>query len=284
MRNRCLKRPTAKPEKLPTVADFSSAAVQKAILSETLQHPITLYPAGISLVSLLYMGLVSFNPTSFAICFGSGLFSLGSWVYNFFLRGKDFESKYIRNLQNALAQQTEKALRDLKSDLLDNECPEAAEQLDKLKEKFESLDELLREKLDEKELTFGRYHGIGQQVYFSGIDNLQDAAAALKSISAIDPARIKKLLKKLRSIKEPDGVTLKEMETLEERQKLRDDQLRKVKQLMIQNEAAMTQLDKTTIAIAEMDTMKGQSDVDMETAMTELAQITERAKDYSNSV
>ncbi|MGA1826078.1 MAG: hypothetical protein ACMUIP_15590, partial [bacterium] len=80
MPNRYLKKSHSKSKNVPTVADFSPHSVQKAILAETLQHPVTLIPAGISLVSLIYMGLISVNPTTFAICFGSGLFSLSSWV------------------------------------------------------------------------------------------------------------------------------------------------------------------------------------------------------------
>ncbi len=255
--------------------------MQKAILAETIQHPMTIYPAGISLISLLYMVLINSNPVSFAICFGTGLFSLGSWVFNFFIRGEDFEIKYIRNLRKALDKHTQRALKDLKKELLDNACSEGAQQIDKLREKFEILDELLRGKLDEGELTYCRYIGIAQQVYFSGIDNLQDISESLKSIRAIDPDHIKNQLEKLQKIKTPDESVLQGIKDLEIRQKLREDQLNKVKQLLRQNEMAMTQLDKTTIAIAEMDTVKGQADVDMETAMAELSNITERAKEYS---
>lgn len=189
--------------------------------------------------------------------------------------------KHIRNLRKILDEHTQRALKDLKKELLDHTCPEGAQQIDKFREKFESLDELLREKLDEGELTFSRYLGIAKQVYFSGIDNLQDIVAALKSISAIDPKHIKNQLERLQKIKEPDESVLQEIKNLEIRQKLRQDQLNKVKQLLSQNEMAMTQLDKTTVAVAEMDTIKGQAEVDMETAMAELANITKRAKEYS---
>ena len=110
---------------------------------------------------------------------------------------------------------------------------------------------------------------------------MQDISESLKSIRAIDPDHIKNQLERLQKIKTPDESVLQGIKDLEIRQKLREDQLNKVKQLLRQNEKAMTQLDKTTIAIAEMDTVKGQADVDMETAMAELSNITERAKEYS---
>ena len=71
---------------VPTIDDFSQEATQKAVLSDTIQHPMTIYPAGVSVVTLLYMSLISCNPASFAVCFGAGLLSLSSWIFNFFIR------------------------------------------------------------------------------------------------------------------------------------------------------------------------------------------------------
>jgi len=43
----------------------------------------------------------------------------------------------------------------------------------------------------------------------------------------------------------------------------------------------MTQLDETTVAIADMDTGQAEAEVDMENSMRDLAEITERAKRFS---
>ena len=93
-----------KSVKVPTIKDFSPEAVQKAVLSESIQHPVTIYPAGIAFISLLYMLLISFEPTPFLVCFGTGLFSIGSFVFNLFFRSQILEIKYINSLQKLLKQ------------------------------------------------------------------------------------------------------------------------------------------------------------------------------------
>lgn len=271
----------ANDSKIPTIRDFSPHAVQKAILSEAIQHPMTVYPTGIALISLLYMLLISFDPTSFLVLFLTLPISIGSFIFNFFIRGRDLEVKYIQRLRKSLEEQTERALKDLRQDLVEHGELDGAEQVDKLKLRIESLEELLKEKLNEGEITYGRYLGIAKQVYFSGIDNLQNVLNALKSIKAIIPNHVNTRLQKLKTISNPDNSVVEEITALETRKQLRENQLIKVKNLLLQNEAAITQLDKTTVAIAEMQTVKGKADVDMETAMAELAAITERARDYS---
>ena len=70
----------------PTADDFSAGRIKKKILSDAIQHPATLYSAAAALLSGIYMGLVSFDETSFAVALGSGLLSLASFIYYYFIR------------------------------------------------------------------------------------------------------------------------------------------------------------------------------------------------------
>jgi hypothetical protein len=269
-------------DRVPTVRDFSPAAIRQALKRYSRDHWSTRYSAVLLLLSILAGGLFGFSELVFygiVATLGAGCLS---WVYNYYIQAGNFEYRYVEQLQRAIQEQTEHTRERLKQDLIDHECPDGAEQLDKLQAKFDSLVELLADKLDTSELTYNRYLGIAQEVFLSGIDNLAAVVSVLKSISEIDVEYISEHLKQLRSSADPEALEVQEeIKTLETRLQMRQEQLNKIKHLLLENEEAMTQLDETTVAIADMDTGQGEAEIDMENSMKALAEITERAPRYS---
>ena len=73
----------------------------------------------------------------------------------------------------------------------------------------------------------------------------------------------------------------KEMETLQKRLDLRAEQLSRVDDWLIANEEAMTALDYSAAAIADMKTVKGKATANFETTMKELERLVEQAKYYN---
>lgn len=70
---------------------------------------------------------------------------------------------------------------------------------------------------------------------------------------------------------------------LEERLKLRNEQIERVEALMLNNEKALTQLDQVSTKIATINTQQGRSQMDLEDAMKELRRLIQRADNYSES-
>jgi len=132
---------------------------------------------------------------------------------------------------------------------------QGAEQFTRIREKFENLREILAQKLNTGELTYGRYFGTAEQVYLSVLDNLRDVVNLLNSVSSIDADYINSRLYELSKHKNPTEADKQEVETLNERKQLRESQSQKVDVLLTLNEKAMTQIDQTTAAIAEMKTV-----------------------------
>ncbi|MFQ5869006.1 MAG: hypothetical protein ACE5JC_03785 [Candidatus Zixiibacteriota bacterium] len=268
---------------VPTARDFSPASIRRALRRYTRDHWATRYsavPLGLSILGSLLFG---FSEVAFLAIAGSLGLACLPWVYIYYIRAGNFEHRYVERLQRAIREQTERKRERLKQDLIDHECTEGAQQLDKLQAKFDSLDGLLLDKLDPSELTFKRYRGIALEVFLSGVDNLAAVVSALKSISEIDVDYINKRLQQFRqaATDHEDREIQKEMEVLETRLKVRQKQLDKIKHLLLENEQAMTQLDETTVAIADMDTGQDEAEIDMENSMVALAEITERAKRFS---
>ena len=111
----------------------------------------------------------------------------------------------------------------------------------------------------------------------AALDNLSEVAVAERSISAIDTKYIDS---RLGELLEQDGESaLSERESLNDRRSLREDQEKRVTDLLAQNESAMTMIDRTATALA--DAPIGKKPQDAEAAMAALQEMAERASKYA---
>jgi hypothetical protein len=154
-----------------------------------------------------------------------------------------------------------------------------AEQLDALLQKRQSLINVLQRRLDAGELTYGRYLATSQQVFSSALDNLHEIALASESISTIDETYIDRRLAELDGDDSDAESADRERATLERRRELRHTQRRKIAQLLAQNESALTALDRTTTALADVPIGKKPEDADA--AMAALEELADRAAKYA---
>jgi hypothetical protein len=154
-----------------------------------------------------------------------------------------------------------------------------AEQLTALQQKRQSLVNVLERRLDAGELTYSRYLATSQQVFNSVLDNLHEVAVAHESIRTIDEAYIDRRLAELTSDHSDDVAVARERATLEQRRELQTTQRRKIAQLLAQNEAALTALNRTTTALADVPI--GKRPEDAEAAMAALEELADRAAKYA---
>lgn len=162
-------------------------------------------------------------------------------------------------------------------DALDDTQP--TEQLDALLSKRQSLINVLKRRLDAGELTYARYLSTSQQVFSSTLDNLHEVAVAYESISTIDETYIDRRLAELDADDSDAASAARERETLERRRDLRTTQRRRIAQFLAQNESALTALDRTTTALADVPIGKQPDDVDA--AMAALEELADRAAKYA---
>lgn len=154
-----------------------------------------------------------------------------------------------------------------------------SEQLDALLQKRQSLINVLQRRLDAGELTYARYLSTSQQVFASALDNLHEIALASESISTIDEDYIARRLTELDGDDSDAESADRERATLERRRDLRQTQRRKIAQLLAQNESALTALDRTTTALADVPI--GKKPEDAEAAMAALEELADRAAKYA---
>jgi len=256
--------------------------VQRAVLRNTLGHPLSVYP--VVLGSLGAMAALLFGAPGLLVLGASGVFGLGfvSWLFNFFLRRDSFASRYLERAHAALAEHTRQSLERLRQELEQHGIGQGVAQLERFRTKLDTLEGILKRKLDRHELTYGRYLGMAEQVFLAAVDNLNEAVEFKHSASAIDTDYIERRKTELSRLERLRPEDESELRSLEERLVLREKQLVRVSELLSQNEEALTKLDTTTAAIATLKTGTGRASVDLETAMGELALLAKRTDQYSS--
>ena len=153
------------------------------------------------------------------------------------------------------------------------------EQLVALGQKRTALIKVLDRRLDRKELTYSRYQSASDQVYRSALDNLHEVAVANDSVRSIDAGYIRRRIAELDGDGGDSESTRRERETLGKRAELREDQVARIERLLAQNEAALTTLDRTTSALADVPV--GQRPEEADEAMAALEDLADRARMYT---
>ncbi len=267
------------PTELP---ELSKQAINGAVLRGALQHPAVVYPAAAGLLGGIGIALLASSPWLIATAVAGGAVALAAAGVNTVLRRQVFAGRYIEAAHRAIQAYREATLQHLEQELKQCGSREGSGQLERFREKIEAFEAVLGEKLEKREITYGRFLGIAEQVYLSGVDNLRRIVLALKSAEAIDEKYIHQRIAALEHGGAGSGAREQELSSLRQQLDLRSEQLRRIEACLAQNEQAMAQLDAALAAISEMKTGSRQAQVDMETAMNELQQIAKRVGDYAS--
>jgi hypothetical protein len=263
--------------------DLSKRAVDMAVLSGSLQHPAVVYPAAAGVVGGLGAALITASPLMIAgAVVGGGIAALALGV-NYLFRRDYFASRYLEAAHQNLVEYRKALLENLERDLAEVKAKEALAQLDRFGEKRRTFEEVLDDKLGRKEITHARFLGIAEQVYLSAIDNLRQVALAKKSGGTVDEAYIRNRIKQLKAGGELSKPKKDELASLEKQLELAAKHGTSVEELLAQNEQALAQMDQALAAVTDMKTGSAHSSVSMETAMSDLQHIANRAGAYSST-
>lgn len=268
--------------KVPTSADFTPKAINRALMEYANNHWLFRYSIPLFFGSILFSVLFGFSYAKFLVSIGLLGLAGFSWIINYYFSADKFKRKYLDHLNQIIADYTQAKLKNLKEDLNKFNDYVATKQLEQFIKKFEVLVDILKTKFDPDSLTFGRYFGIVQEVYLSGIDNLADILVAHKTVQSIDVNYINDRLNKLGTAEKDSMVVKKELEALQRSLDSHKEQGLKIQHLLAENEMALTQIDETTIAISEISKSRDkQAEIDMENSMKALVDMKERSKYYS---
>lgn len=258
---------------------LSPAEVRWQVMKTAFQRPLTVYPATLALLAALFALAVSSGPVVLALIAAGAGFALGNGFWQSVVRGRRNASDVMRRYADRLEGERLRAIAKLRADLEENGDDAGLQQIRLFNDKFRNFVDVLNRKLKPTELTYNRFLGIAEQVFLAGLDNLEAASLAHKSVSAVDIDHIDGELVRLAA--EQDAASRQRVAELQTRKTLRAEQLARVEQIKLDNEAALTQLDRVTAEIAGIDTARTRADVDLEAAMNELGRLIARADAYS---
>lgn len=181
---------------VPSAEDFSPKAVQKSVSLDALQHPTTLLPAAVSLLSAMYMGLISFDPTSFAAAFGSGLLALASYVYHYFVRGDQLAARQVRKLQARRNRYKEEELDRLEGICRGIGFSDGENAAVELKEAYLKLRLFLEERFKQKKSMMAqRFLILAEDCYYQGLALLKKGVSLYSATSRMDEGKLRNELK-----------------------------------------------------------------------------------------
>lgn len=252
---------------------FNAEKIKKATLNASVQQPVAVYPTSVGVLAGAYALAFGLNPVVAGLCLGGLALGTGGWLFEYFVRGKTHALQIVNRLRDELAQKRRAAIERIRGELNALNHTEALQQLDTLIRKFQNFETVLGKKLDVGELTYNRYLAMAEQVFLNSLDNLEQLAFGLQSVAAVDMESINE---RLRTTADEEH----ERAPLLARAQLWHDQHKKADELLLENEHAMTQLDRVSARLAEIRTREGHAQMDMENAMAELENLISKASQY----
>jgi len=175
------------PIRKPTAADFEGGAVQKAILGQTVQSPFTILPAAAAFVALFYGLVINFSFSAIVASLLFGATALGSWVFNFFIRGEQLSARYVTKLRELRREYQVRQVVDIESECHKIGFSEGAKEANELSAAYLKLKNFLdRQIKDGENLKAERFRILAEDTYDQGVGILTRALNSYRAVQQID--------------------------------------------------------------------------------------------------
>ncbi len=253
-------------------------ALNKAIMDNWLVGAsIGAIPVGILTAILLGTGV------GIPIIGGALLLGGGTWAWKRYFKGDKFFDFYRDHLRQLLDEDTERRRDELQRSLEAYGNKHASEQLEQFQTKIKVFIEILDVKFpDKNQLTYNRYYTIAQEVFLSGIDNLNEVLLIYKTLDAIDMDYIERSLQRLEK-REQEDATKRERNSLLQSKQQYLDQHQDIENLMAQNEEALGKLDEAIVQVQDIKrSSNNEGQLDMEASMEQLHRMAQQSYKFSH--
>jgi hypothetical protein len=262
--------------------DFEEKAIIKALNKSIMDNwfvgaSIGAIPVGILTSILLGTGV------GIPIIGGALLLGGGTWAWKRFFKGDKFFDYYRDHLRQILDEDTERRRNELQRSLEAYGNKHAGEQLEQFQMKIKVFIEILDMKFpDKNQLTYNRYYTIAQEVFLSGIENLNEVMLIHKTLDAIDIDYIERSLQRLEK-REQDDATKRERSSLQQSRQQYHDQQQDIINLMAQNEEALSKLDEAIVQVQDIKrSANNEGRLDMEASMEQLHNMAQQSYKFSH--
>jgi len=171
--------------------DFSPQRINRAVFSEALQHPATLYPAAASLIGAAYLALIQANPTLLVVAVGGGFISVASFIFNYFIRGDKLAASYIEKVRRDHIRRKATAADDIARRCRESGFTEGEKETGELKQSYDRLAVFLKQKMGkERALTAARFLSLADECYAQSLSLIDRALVMHRALREIDAAKL----------------------------------------------------------------------------------------------
>ncbi|GEM_PF-2512943 len=157
----------------------------------------------------------------------------------------------------------------------------ALSQFEQNEDRFKKFRAVLAAKFEIGELTYQRYLSAAEQLHQAIFDNLTDITTMLNNLDSLMVRHARKELRELEQRPQPSEDESRIVSGLRERLEIADTTETGIRSRLAFNEGALTELDHVNLALSTIKTSKNSANIDLESAMSELRELAERAKKYS---
>jgi hypothetical protein len=266
---------------MPRLEDFEEKAIIAALNKSVMDNwfvgaSIGAIPVGILTSILLGTGI------GIPIIGGAILLGGGTWAWKRFFKGDKFFEQYRNHLRQLLDEDTKRRRNELQQSLDSYGNKHACEQLEQFQNKIDVFIEILNVKFpDKNQLTYNRYYTIAQEVFLSGIDNLNEVLMIHRTLDAIDLDYIERSLQNLER-REEDAAAKRERNSLLLSRQQYLDQQQDIKNLMAQNEEALSKLDEAIVQVQDIKrSANNESQLDMDASIEQLHRMATQSYKFS---
>lgn len=299
-------RKSKRESELPGAEDFTPRSIHRAVLAETVQHPMTILPAAASAVGVLYIGLIGLEPGALAVTFFSALGALGAWVFNYFIRGEDFAARHVEGLRERRAQQRRDEAASLEAEWTEAGLEEGVQQARELREAYSKLNEFLKSRFAESggstpALNVQRLMILAEDTYREGVAILRKALESYRALKLLDWEKLRRELEEWQGQLAQLGAEGEEttearevrrtgleirIAAHERRLRLGKEQATSVEQLLAESEVLESALESTYLEAVDLgspDTFfaRGQSAAALERAVSAARRVEDRLRGMS---
>jgi hypothetical protein len=267
-----MKKPTIELEKM------TREIINGEINKRAAQNITTLIPFFGGVMLTAFWGIFDAGMLFVVLGPAAMLLSPAVFAYHKYGRAHVLQKEYIDQLKRDAEEIHLGKMKEIKNYFENRDYTQPSNQLTKIKEKMSSFEEVLLGRFEKHELAYARYHSVAEQTLYSVTYNLNEVMLKLKAIDKIDVSKIKDQIAKINK-KELDKHDELEVKSLEERLELYNKANEKIKESLSKNEQAMTELDKFSLKVSELNTDGFDGDDELTIALKRISELSGEASE-----
>ena len=167
------------------------SSVKRAVLSEAVQHPTTLFPAAVSLLATAQMVLMNPTPEAFATALISGFLMVSSFIFHYVVRGEKVAAKFAMDYKNQREKEHLSGLEAIVAESRRTGFQMGVKEGQEFETAYLQLTRYLKNLNDSTPERASRFLDLAEDCYRQGLNILHDALETHKVVFTFPISKLK---------------------------------------------------------------------------------------------